>query len=428
MEVRFADTQSADESKALESKLRKAVARLLMPKSPGGIGSPFLFALLSGTEHIVTARLGARAIDTAATDGKRYFWNPTFLGKLSDLGVALVLAHEAYHVCLRHSAFGRDRDPVVVNIAADFVVHRVLATAAEERGHHDVFEDAGFQTQNVEQVIDGTGKPGAILYDPSLRGDVGAVYRQLMDRLPSDRLEKIRIASGSAGGPTLDQHLPHTGLAADDLQRMVHRAEKYALAAGTSPGEIKELVGVLRRPRLNLRQWLRRLSLATADGDAERSWSRLNRRSLAQGMVRPTERSRAARWLVLLDTSASMSQKCISNLVSELRPLGGEGIVVPNDTKPYWADAVSILEKDDLSRIRSTGRGGTCFEEFFQKFPKHVGIEHDIIVVLTDGGVITESLRRPRQDVLWVVTSSPDFEPPFGRAVFAPELEGRACA
>src|SRR5277367_2893676 len=39
--------------------------------------------------------MGGRALRTAATDGKRYYWNPQFIVEQEKLGLRIVVAHEA---------------------------------------------------------------------------------------------------------------------------------------------------------------------------------------------------------------------------------------------------------------------------------------------------------------------------------------------
>lgn len=85
-----------------------------------------------------------RVIRTAATDGKRFWWNPSFINSLSDVGVRLVLMHEAWHVILMHPARRGSRLPTLYNIAIDFKVDNVIFEDLKSRGFHknvDMFKE-----------------------------------------------------------------------------------------------------------------------------------------------------------------------------------------------------------------------------------------------------------------------------------------------
>lgn len=86
-------------------------------------GDPFIFTLSYPVEHVLT-----RNLPTAATDGKRYYWNPAFIMCLTDIGLRLVNAHEAFHDNFMHPQRRGARNPKLWNWAVDYIVwHYVLA-------------------------------------------------------------------------------------------------------------------------------------------------------------------------------------------------------------------------------------------------------------------------------------------------------------
>ena len=84
-------------------------------------GDPLLFALLQPMQHVATLN-----IPTAATDGKRYYWNPKFIMKLSPIGLRLVCGHEAWHAIYMHPQRRGERIPKLWNICVDFIVNNLL--------------------------------------------------------------------------------------------------------------------------------------------------------------------------------------------------------------------------------------------------------------------------------------------------------------
>jgi len=81
-------------------------------------GDPLIFGLIYPIEHVCTF-----SIPTAATDGKRFFWNPPFVIKQSIVGLRIIASHEAWHAIYLHPQRRGSRIPHLWNIAVDYVVN-----------------------------------------------------------------------------------------------------------------------------------------------------------------------------------------------------------------------------------------------------------------------------------------------------------------
>jgi predicted metal-dependent peptidase len=81
-------------------------------------GDPLIFGLMYPVEHICTMN-----IPTAATDGKRYYWNPKFVLKQSKIGLRIICGHEAWHAIYMHPQRRGSRLPKLWNIAVDYIVN-----------------------------------------------------------------------------------------------------------------------------------------------------------------------------------------------------------------------------------------------------------------------------------------------------------------
>jgi predicted metal-dependent peptidase len=84
-------------------------------------GDPLIFSLLYPMEHICTLNM-----PTAATDGKRYYWNPKFVLKQSKIGLRIIAAHEAGHAIYMHPQRRGMRNPRLWNIAVDYIVNGMV--------------------------------------------------------------------------------------------------------------------------------------------------------------------------------------------------------------------------------------------------------------------------------------------------------------
>jgi len=81
-------------------------------------GDPLIFSLMYPVDHVCTLN-----IPTAATDGKRYYWNPKFVMKQSKIGLRIICAHEAWHAIYMHPQRRGSRIPKLWNIAVDYIVN-----------------------------------------------------------------------------------------------------------------------------------------------------------------------------------------------------------------------------------------------------------------------------------------------------------------
>lgn len=81
-------------------------------------GDPLIFGLMYPVEHVCTLNM-----PTAATDGKRYYWNPKFVLKQSRIGLRIICGHEAWHAIYMHPQRRGSRLPKLWNIAVDFIVN-----------------------------------------------------------------------------------------------------------------------------------------------------------------------------------------------------------------------------------------------------------------------------------------------------------------
>src|SRR5277367_5511985 len=81
-------------------------------------GDPLIFSLMYPVEQVCTMN-----IPTAATDGKRYYWNPKFVIKQSIKGLRIVCGHEAWHAIYMHPSRRGSRLPKLWNIAVDYIVN-----------------------------------------------------------------------------------------------------------------------------------------------------------------------------------------------------------------------------------------------------------------------------------------------------------------
>jgi len=446
-------------------KISSCMTRLFQYPKNGG--NPFLFALSGPKPHYLVRELRGQKIDTAATDGKNYFWNPDFLAKMDVHQIQTVMSHESYHVLFFHCSPDRamGKNPKDWNIAVDYIVNGVIEHDHEKSGRSAAFKLWGGEIgtpipfQDFLDYISGNKddlpNPGCFA-DPAMHGrSPESIYGDIVQaKLASPR--RCKEHSGGCGalsldpktgqsqvplpwkpdacqkcgaepnhGPgSMDQHLP-SDMTKDEVMGEMMRAAEQAAATGrgTAPAEVEAALGELKAPVLRPSDIIRHAFMRKAiDVGSKNDWKRLRRRQLAMTprQFLPRKHDHLPKWIVLLDTSGSMSDQDIANGLKEMQavPKNSEGWVVPCDAVPYWDQKTLVRNTAELKRTKVVGRGGTVFDQFFEELPKEMGRDFDIVVIISDGdcGHVAPKLR-PNCDVLWIITNKREFKPSFGRVV-----------
>lgn len=221
-------------------------------------------------------------IPTAAVDGKHIFYNPEFVAKQSPEETKTLLGHEVMHCVFEHIGRRGDRESRRWNQAGDFVINDILVdsgfTPIKNWLHNKAY--AGMTTDHVYEMLppndgDGTGGAGDPLDD-------------CQDGAPDDAV-----------------------LNNVDWKIATVQAAAAAKAMGKLPGKLARFVDELTSPKVDWRAILQRFITETSKNDY--SWTRPNKRFLAQGFVLPTLHSETMGEIVVaIDTSGSIDQATLA--------------------------------------------------------------------------------------------------------------------
>jgi predicted metal-dependent peptidase len=443
--------------KKLQEKISVAMTKLFRDPKKGG--NPFLFSLIAPKEHELAITLPGLGMPftTAATDGKKFFWNPDFLESLSLDEVSIVMEHESYHVVFFHTKRGLDKNRRIFNICVDYIVNTIIEIEHDKNKRSSQLWGGNLGTpvsfDALLSHINGDCElpEKAIFSDKKIHGrspeDLYDDIKKQWNKSPRkcntcERLTKDKdgnlLPRADTSNPkacpecgiehdplsSIDSHIEQALSKNEVLQDIRRAAEQVKRIAGSVPNEIEDIIGSLEKPRVKFTDLVRSSLMRKENQLAQRNnWKRFRKRWIEGDPKQyiPQKHGFKPRWLALLDTSASMSINDIVYAVSQLQILGStsEGFVVPVDAKVHWNNVTSISNVEDLKSVKIIGRGGTVFDEFFQDFPSRLGTDFDVIIVLTDGYLphIPKSLRPPC-DVVWVLcTDLASFQPSFGRVV-----------
>ncbi len=338
-------------------------------------------------------------VPTMATDGRSLEYNPSFVAGLAADELLGVVAHEAMHCALGHHARRGARDLSRWNVACDLAVNGILV-------------GAGFSLPET-RLMAGEGA-----YSGLPPGKAAEAYYGLLPQPPEDQPDDGDQDPGGCGA-VKD---PGSGSPAETADQQaswdaaVAQAERAAAARGELPAGLARSVADVLHPPADWRSVLREFVASTARSDY--SWSRPNRRFIAQGLYLPGLRSEElGEVVVAVDTSGSVG-------AAELAVFGGEldallGAFDCTATIVYHDSAVTHVQEwapaDGPLVLEPKGGGGTSHVPVFEWLDRE-GKEPACVVCLTD--LETEFPdRAPAVPVLWGVVGGNTSTPPFGRAV-----------
>ncbi|MER6211364.1 DUF2201 family putative metallopeptidase [Streptomyces sp. NPDC001642] len=347
---------------------------------------PLLGGIAAGIKVVADAELArAHGISVAAvdTEAAEIYVNP--LRRFGDEEWRFVLAHEMLHAALRHGDRCGTRDPLLFNIAADYVINGWL------------------------REMDVGTMPEGLLYDPELK-DLSA--EEVYDRIAGDlrRMRRLATLRGKGAGDILGGPLgsPRDYVDLDEFYRRglargldLHRQHER----GFLPGGLIEEIRTLSHPPLpwdaRLARWFDEF---VPRPEPVRSYARPSRRQSSTpdipraGHWFPPEEIARCTFGVVLDTSGSMDRTLLGKALgaiasyAEARDVPAARVVFC-DAAPHDAGYVAVT--DIAGRVRVHGRGGTVLQpgiDLLQRaddFPPGAPV-----LVITDGWCDVLRVRR----------------------------------
>lgn len=386
---------------AADDKTRNRVSGALMQLRAK---APFFGVLALHAEYVED-----RSVPTAATDGRRIFYNPDYFGGLSGPELTGVLLHEVLHCAYLHVTRRGRREPLRWNIAADYVVNSMVPEVEGAELPAGVLVSNRYEGRRVEEVYD--------MLPTDLSG-LGFDREWLDIRLP--RADE----SGRGGAQTGGSPAPGSGGAAGG--RLTHetywrnaingavQAHRARGNRGRLPQGVELLVKEVAELQVDWRDKLRDFTVHHPFDFGE-----FDLRLVGRGVYEEQLEGERLELSVCMDTSGSCL-RWIPRFVGELKAMLEAYPHV--SASLYYADAAlhGPFEVDRYEEIPSArGGGGTDFRPFFQHVKRRSASHaHQVLVYLTDGyGAFPAAA--PDQETVWVVTPGGLQEDgfPFGRTV-----------
>ena len=322
-----------------------------------------------------------RWLPTAATDGRRFYYNTKFLKQLTPKQIEFLFGHEVLHVVYDHIGRRGDRDGQLSNIAADYCVNGdlIVHKIGEPIDVVPIVHDSKYYGQSFEEVYDD-------LYENAEKIDI----EDLLDKVLDDHLDGDDEGGGGDGDgsserPVLsDQERKEIK---DEMKEAILSAAQTA-GAGNIPAGVARMIKELTEPKMNWRDLLDVQIKSTIKSDF--SWMKPNRKAWHTGVMLPgMVPDETIDLVVAIDVSGSISEDMVRDFLSEIK--GIMDAYTTFNIKVFCFDTEVYNEADftadnlyDIHNYEIVGGGGTSFEAVYE-YLKENAIEPKKLVMFTDG-------------------------------------------
>ena len=348
---------------------------------------------------------------TAATDGRRFYYNSEFVNKMPLKQLEFLCGHEILHAVYDHMGRRGDRDPKISNIAADYCVNGDL----------------------VEQRIGEKISVVPILFDTKFKG---WAYEEVYDYLQANA-NKINLSQ--LAEQVLDEHLDGEGdgegegdeqdgnghpklskeerdAIRDEIRGAVISAAQAA-GAGNLPAGVKRLLKDLTSPVIGWKELLQQQIQSTVKNDF--TFQRPNRKGWHMDAIMPgLKPGEMIDICIAMDQSGSISEEDSKAFLSEIK-----GIMEAFDeyritlwcfdTDIYNMQTYTSDNIEDIMAYEPMGGGGTDFMANWE-FMKDNAIEPKKFIMFTDGMPFGEWGDEQYCETVWIIKGNPGCEPPWG--------------
>ena len=353
-------------------------------------------------------------LETAATDGRNFYYNTSFINQLTPKEVEFLFGHEVLHAIYSHILRREERDSDIWNIACDYCVnadlvkHKIgtmISTALYSKKYDDMC---------AEQVYDHLAKNAKKINIPKL------LEGMLDKHLKIDKANGEDGEDGQAGPALSAEELQQIG---DELKIAVIQAVQTT-SEENIPGNVKRLIKQITEPQLNWRELLSQRIQSLVKDDY--TWMRASRRGWHMDAVMPGMKTKETIDVCIsLDSSGSISREMLQDFLGEVRGMMQEFddfriSIWCIDTKVYNFQVFTSDNIDEFDDYEIMGHGGNTFEENW-RFMREMDIVPKLFIMFTDGYPCPHWCKPGDEDycdTIFMLHSTTTIVAPFGTTVY----------
>ena len=350
----------------------------------------------------MATRLQIKAADdwcpTAAVDGRNLYYNTQFFNAMNNKEIEFVIAHEILHCVFDHLGRrtwqGRNLDPMLSNIAQDYIVNNTLVRdrIGQMPSIVDCFQDFKYEDWTSEEVYE------ELFKEAEQRGkefieQLGEMLDEHLDDMEGEDGDGDTDGDETDGdGNKVSKKRPK--FSKEEMQQIKDEIKEgmlqaaQAAGAGNLPKGVQRMIQELTEPKINWRELLRQQIQSTIKSDF--TFMRPSRKGWHTGAVLPGMNFEDTIDIcVSVDMSGSISNSQASIFLGEVK-----GIM--DEYKDYnvkiWCFDTSVYNEQDFTadggeRIDDyevVGGGGTDFMANWS-YMKDQGITPKKFIMFTDG-------------------------------------------
>jgi predicted metal-dependent peptidase len=370
----------------------------------------------------MATRLKIEAADdwlmTAAVDGRKLYFNTQFFNAMDNKEVEFVIAHEILHMVYDHLGRRDDRNPMLYNIAADYIVNNLLVDdrIGKKPKIVDCYQDFKYRGWTSEEVYDELFKEAKKNGEEAIK-QLGEMLDEHLD------MEGDGDEDGDGEGNKEGKGRPkYTKAELDQIKDEIKEAMLQAASAagaGNVPAGVARMIKEMTESKMNWRELLRQQIQSTIKSDY--TFARPSRKGWHTGAILPGMNFQDTIDIcVTLDMSGSIGNDQAADFLGEIKGIMDEYKdykikVWCFDTKVYNEQDFSADSGESLTDYEIMGGGGTDFMCNWTYMK-----EHDIVpkkfIMFTDG-YAWDSWGDPDYcDTIFIIHSNHDrnLEGPFG--------------
>jgi len=370
-------------------------------------------------------------LPTAAVDGRNLYYNTQFFNDMDNKEIEFVVAHEILHMVFDHLGRrgfgGEDRNPMLYNIAADYIVNNTLVRdrIGEKPKIVDCFQDFKYEDWTSEEVYDELFEEAKKNGEEALK-QLGEMLDEHLDMDEGDEGSSSGEESEGkdSNGNNVSKRRPK--FSDEEMKQIKDEIKENMLSAaqaagaGNVPVGVQRMIKQLTEPKMNWRELLRQQIQSTIKSDY--TFSRPSRKGQMSSAILPGMNFQDTIDIaVSIDMSGSISNTQAEDFLGEVKGIMDEyqdyNIKIwCFDTAVYNEQDFSSDSGDDLLDYEIKGGGGTNFMANWE-YMKETGYVPKKFIMFTDG-YAWDSWGDPDYcDTVFVIHSHHDknVQAPFGQ-------------
>ena len=262
-------------------------------------------------------------IPTAAVDGRNLYFNTQFFNAMSNKEIEFVIAHEILHMVFDHLTRREDRNPMIYNIAADYIVNNLLVRdrIGEKPKIVDCFQDFKYDSWTSEEVYDDIYEQAKKNGEEFLK-QLGEMLDEHLDGLGGDEGDGDAGEEKDANGNNVSKKKPK--YSKEEMRKIKDEIKEgmlsaaQAAGAGNTPAEVQRMIKELTEPKMNWREILRQQIQSTIKTDY--TFMRPSRKGWHTGAILPGMNfDETIDLAIAIDMSGSIGNEQGKDFLSEVK-------------------------------------------------------------------------------------------------------------